>query len=111
MKEIGCSGRFASESRSVFAGTAMLPLSFDSTFRVVVMVVSISLAESVSSLLLISNKKQSRIGIVLLEFRTPPMDLRYFNKVEADTTKFIQLILVSEITGTKGITLDKRAEF
>jgi hypothetical protein len=58
-----------------------------------VIVVSISLAESVSSFLFISNKKQSKMGMVLLEFKTPPMDFKCFNKVDADITKFIDVVI------------------
>src|SRR4051812_28769806 len=93
INEIGCSGRFTRESSNVFAGTAIDPLSFESTLSELVMVVSISLAETISSFLLISNKKQSRIGIVLFEFSTPPIDFKCFKRVDADTTKFIEFIL------------------
>jgi hypothetical protein len=48
-----------------------------------------SLAKSVKLPLLSSNKKQSKIGIVLLEFNTPLIDFKCFNKVDDDTTKFI----------------------
>src|SRR6476620_10179413 len=89
INETGCSGRFARESRSVLAGTAMLPESFDSTFRDVVMVVSISLAETTSSPLLSSKRKQTRIGMVLLVLSTPPIDFKCLSNADADTTKFI----------------------
>jgi NAD(P)H-dependent flavin oxidoreductase YrpB (nitropropane dioxygenase family) len=52
-----------------------------------------SLADRVNSVLLISNKKQSRIGIVLFEFKTPPMDFKCFKRRDAEITKFINLIL------------------
>jgi hypothetical protein len=89
MKETGCSGKLESASSKVLAGIAIEPPCEASTLRTVVMVVSISLAEIVSSLLRISNKKQSKIGMVLLEFKTPPMDFKCFNKVVEDITKFI----------------------
>jgi hypothetical protein len=77
----------------------MFPLSFDSTFSEVVIVVSMSLADSVSSPLLISKRKQSRIGMVLFVFRTPLIDFKCFNSVDADTTKFINSYFnCSEIT-------------
>ena len=67
----------------------MLPISEDSTLTIVVIVVSKSLADKVNSFLFISNKKQSKIGMVLLEFKTPPIDLRCFNNAVAEITKFI----------------------
>ncbi len=33
------------------------------------------------------------MGIVLLVFKTPPIDFKCFNKVDADTTKFIRVVL------------------
>jgi hypothetical protein len=73
----------------------------------VVMVVSISLAEMVNSPFKISNKKQSKIGIVLFEFKTPPMDFRCLRRVDAVTTKFIAKLfrtkLNAQIRNTKKI--------
>ena len=51
-----------------------------------------SLAKSVNVPLLRSNKKQSKMGMVLLEFKTPFIDFKCFNKVDDDTTKFIGLV-------------------
>jgi len=31
------------------------------------------------------------MGIVLFEFKTPPIDFKCFSKVDADTTKFIMV--------------------
>jgi len=94
---MGCSGKLLRDSIRVLAGTAMLPLSFESTFIDVVMVVSMSLADKVNSPLLISNRKQSRIGMVLLVFNTPPIDFKCLNKDDADTTKFIRLVYVAKL--------------
>jgi len=93
------------------AGIAMFPLSFESTFSDVVMVVSISLADTVSSPLLISNKKQSRMGIVLDVFNTPLIDLRCLRSVDAEITKFISRFYFSEITVTRRNSIPQGVEF
>jgi hypothetical protein len=77
---------------------AMLPLSDASTLMLVVMVVSMSLANKVSVPLFNSNRKQSKIGIVLLEFKTPLIDFKCFSNVDDDTTKFIVIYLSFKFT-------------
>ena len=98
MKEIGCSGILLSASNNVLAGIAILPLSEASTFMLVVMVVSISLANNVNVSLFNSNRKQSKIGIVLLEFKTPLIDFKCFSNVDDDTIKFIVIYLSLKFT-------------
>ncbi len=73
-KVSGNSGKFFSVSIKSLAGIQIFPSSFASTSMVVTIVVSRSEAETVSCFLLISNRKLSRMGSVLLEFKTPLMD-------------------------------------
>jgi hypothetical protein len=58
----------------------------------VVMVVSMSLANNVNVPLFNSNKKQSKIGMVLLVLITPLIDFKCFNNKDDATTKFISFL-------------------
>ena len=71
LKVNGMSGNALRMSRSIFAGTAMDPVSSVLTSSLVVMVVSKSLAEITASPGPNSNKKLSKMGRVLLLFNTP----------------------------------------
>ena len=68
----GCSGKVFKVSNNNLAGTATEPLSFVSTSKLALIVVSKSEAEIFKELSDNSNKKLSKIGKVLLLFMTPP---------------------------------------
>jgi hypothetical protein len=90
-KETGCSGKLLRVSISGFAGMAIVPESLLSTLIFVMIVVSISEACMLNSPFLISKRKLSRMGKVFEEFKTPLMAFSCFNKVEVETTKFIDV--------------------
>jgi hypothetical protein len=79
------------------AGMAIIPESFDSTFIVVVIVVSRSDADMVRSFPLTSNRKLSRMGRVLDEFSTPFSDKRFLSSVELETINFMSVLYVDLI--------------
>ena len=80
-------------SISIFAGIAIRPSSLDSTISFELIVVSKSEAETLSTVPLISNKKLSKIGRVLLEFKTPCMRESCLSSEALDTIKFISVLI------------------
>ena len=76
-------------SNSSLAGSAILSFSTDSIFNSVEKVVSKSDAVNVNLLLLISNKKFSKIGRVVTLFIIPPIIWSPLRREALDTINFI----------------------
>ena len=77
---------------------ATIPSSSVWTDSLVIIVVSRSVAETVSSLPFIENKKLSKIGKVLLVLRTPDMLCKCLNKVALEAIKFMPILFCTKIT-------------
>jgi hypothetical protein len=78
-REIGCSGRFFRVSRKIFAGTATVPDSSESTGMDILAVVCKSEAVAVRLPSEISRRKFSSMGMTGLVDTTPEMSDRFFN--------------------------------
>ena len=88
-KVTGCSGKFFKVSKRILAGTAILPLSLDSTSISVIMDVCKSEAVTVNTPSFISNKKFSRIGTTGLVVITPLMPDNCFKSAAEETINFM----------------------